>query len=124
MKGVHTLALCVRCMHPLAGLPSASSPHHSVPPSLQPGPVPFSPSGLNQTPGGGSTGGPNNGGQFRFGTVSWVKVVHDPPTIRFTIEAAFRRGYTAMNFRGSGADGNLIVQPPPFPLPRILLLPG
>mmetsp|Transcript_3266 Transcript_3266/g.8206 ORF Transcript_3266/g.8206 Transcript_3266/m.8206 type:complete len:862 (-) Transcript_3266:194-2779(-) len=54
------------------------------------------------------SGGPSNGGQFRFATVSWVKLEHDPPVIRFTVEAAFRRGFTAQNFRGTGADGLLV----------------
>jgi hypothetical protein len=57
----------------------------------------------------GSTGGPDNGGQFRFATVSWIKLQHYPPTIRFTVEAAFRRGFTAINYRGTGPDGKLIV---------------
>lgn len=46
------------------------------------------------------SGGPNNGGHFRFGTVSWNKLQHQPPKIRFTVEAAFRRTYAATNFRG------------------------
>ncbi|KAJ1477678.1 hypothetical protein T484DRAFT_1820317, partial [Baffinella frigidus] len=54
------------------------------------------------------SGGPNNGGHFRFGTVSWNKLQHQPPKIRFTVEAAFRRTYAATNFRGSGVDGFLI----------------
>jgi len=53
--------------------------------------------------------GPNNGGHFRFGTVSWVKLQHQPPIIRFTVEAAFRRSFTSTNFKGSGEDGLLVV---------------
>lgn len=53
--------------------------------------------------------GPNNGGHFRFGTVSWVKLQQQPPKIRFTVEAAFRRSFGATNFQGSGADGKLVV---------------
>jgi len=51
-----------------------------------------------------------NGGHFRFGTVSWVKLEQQPPTIRFTVEAAFRRSFTSTNFKqGSGKDGILMV---------------
>jgi LysM repeat protein len=53
--------------------------------------------------------GPKNGGHFRFGTVSWVKLQQQPPRIRFTVEAAFRRSFGATNFKGSGADGKLVV---------------
>ena len=53
--------------------------------------------------------GPNNGGHFRFGTVSWVKLEQQPPRIRFTVEAAFRRSFGSTNFKGSGADGKLVV---------------
>jgi hypothetical protein len=53
--------------------------------------------------------GPNNGGHFMFGTVSWVKLQHQPPIISFTVEAAFRRSYSATNFKGSGDDGLLVV---------------
>ena len=51
--------------------------------------------------------GPNNGGHFIFGTVSWTKLQHDPPMIEFTVEAAFRRSYSSTNFQGSGDDGPL-----------------
>jgi len=54
------------------------------------------------------SGGPNNGGHFMFGTVSWKKLQHQPPKIRFTLEASFRRSYGATNFRGSGGDGFLV----------------
>jgi len=67
-----------------------------------------------------ASGGPDNGGQFRFATVSWIKVQHDPPIIRFTVEAAFRRGFTALNFQGSGADGLLVVRCHQFPPDRAL----
>ena len=53
--------------------------------------------------------GPNNGGHFIFGTVSWTKLQHDPPMIEFTVEAAFRRSYSSTNFQGSGDDGRLVV---------------
>mmetsp|Transcript_59543 Transcript_59543/g.140278 ORF Transcript_59543/g.140278 Transcript_59543/m.140278 type:complete len:835 (+) Transcript_59543:252-2756(+) len=53
--------------------------------------------------------GPANGGHFRFATVSWTRLEAQPPKIRFTVEAAFRRDYSAVNFRGSGADGHLVV---------------
>lgn len=52
--------------------------------------------------------GPNNGGHFIFGTVHWVKLQQQPPVIRFTVEAAFRRSYGATNFKGSGSDGFLV----------------
>jgi len=53
--------------------------------------------------------GPNNGGHFHFGTVHWVKLQQQPPVIRFTVEAAFRRSFGATNFKGSGTDGRLVV---------------
>jgi len=62
-----------------------------------------------------ASGGPNNGGHFRFGTVAWNKLEHQPPKIRFTIEAAFRRSYAATNFRGCPL-------PPSSPPPRSTLL--
>ena len=52
--------------------------------------------------------GPNNGGHFIFGTVHWVKLQQQPPVIRFTVEAAFRRSYGSTNFKGSGVDGYLV----------------
>ena len=50
----------------------------------------------------------NNGGMFRYGTVSWIRTQQNPPIISFTVEAAFRRSYGSVDFRGSGPDGNLV----------------
>jgi hypothetical protein len=49
-----------------------------------------------------------NGGMFWYGTVSWIRTQQNPPIIRFTVEAAFRRSYGSVDFRGSGPDGNLV----------------
>ena len=83
-----SVALTVAALLSLASTSASQQPPLPVPPNLQ---------------------GPNNGGHFRFGTVSWVKLQQQPPKIRFTVEAAFRRSFGATNFQGSGADGKLVV---------------